>query len=427
MDNELLKNIILSLDRASYLQFYRELLRQRLADCDKVDFHPLEKLGRDVFEFQFRNYCSEPFIEQNLSENHYSIVVPLNEHLDLFESLRTDNNLFEREKKIIKEYIKLSLNRLNQHLGKKGKNGEFLMPNIQFISNTSKTLTIEDGINIATYLSNMVVGAVDPFRFWFLHTSVGLPSINVSGEEKESRNALNKILGSTKNQLSISFAEGKISADHFQGQRHLSSGILDFSATPCEPVWINDSPKSEVLKEFEDLLNNNTNELTLEAFLKKYYRDIFGSNYDRIESQIWLRHPEFDFNGKNRKIDLFIRNAIERDWELVELKKAIKTTRTYRDIPVFISEIYSSLEQIKNYNRILQQDSVKRKFAEQGINYYHPELRLVVGNQPEISIEEWRWLKKCNQGQIKISTYDELLREAKLRFAYNQTLINGKV
>ena len=94
----------------------------------------------------------------------------------------------------------------------------------------------------------------------------------------------------------------------------------------------------------------------------------------------------------------------------------MKLSRTYRDVPVFMSEIYFAIQQIKNYKKILSQDLVKEKLSLEGIEYYHPELRLVIGSKPDISIDQWRWLKSTNENNLKIMTYDDLLAEMRIRF-----------
>lgn len=136
--------------------------------------------------------------------------------------------------------------------------------------------------------------------------------------------------------------------------------------------------------------------------------------YDKIETQIWLKFPELDINNKNRRLDVFLRNAITHDWELMELKKAdIKLTKTVRDIPVFVNAVHEGIQQIRNYKRILNQDNVKKIFASQGIEYYEPEYRLVIGRNPDIPLEQWRHLKKSNENGLKIITYDEIIDSLK--------------
>src|SRR5262249_31267329 len=145
------------------------------------------------------------------------------------------------------------------------------------------------------------------------------------------------------------------------------------------------------------------------------YLDIFGSKYDRIENQIWLRFPELDITGKERRLDIFLRNSIANDWELYEIKRVIPLTSSYRDIPVIAKEILFAIQQTKNYERILSQQEVKDKFAREGIEYCEPLLNVVVGRTPQITHEQWRWLKASNSEKVRILTFDDLLGEMKSR------------
>jgi hypothetical protein len=178
-----------------------------------------------------------------------------------------------------------------------------------------------------------------------------------------------------------------------------------------------------LVKEFEQLLSCNPREAKLEAFLKKYFKEIF-EGYDRIETQVWLKFPDLDIGNKNRRLDVFLRNTASHDWELFELKKAIQLTHTYQDIPVFVNAVYLGIEQIRNYKRILSQDKVKKMFALQGIEYYEPEYRLLIGRNPDIPINQWRNLKKSHENDLKIFTYDDILNGMRDRYITQNQFFN---
>jgi hypothetical protein len=223
----------------------------------------------------------------------------------------------------------------------------------------------------------------------------------------------------------LSFTNGICNVDAFNSDKYITKGVLNSYNNPIETIYIaNSITKSEIIKEFEFLINSNVNELKLETFLTQYYKEIFGDKYDRIETQLWLKFPEIDIANKNRRLDIFLRNSIERDWELFELKKTQKLTTTYRDIPVFKSEILHAIQQIRNYEKILNQEKVKVKFAKEGIEYFNPELRLVVGNKPDISIEQWRFLKSTNENGLKIITFEDLISEMKIRYNIHDKYLN---
>jgi hypothetical protein len=183
--------------------------------------------------------------------------------------------------------------------------------------------------------------------------------------------------------------------------------------------------KAQAIIEFEYLLKKNVKEDELEKFLTAHYKEIFGNKYDRIETQLWLKFPEFDIAGKNRRIDIFLRNSIHNDWELFEIKRGIPLTGIYRDVPVIAREVIYAVHQLKNYERILRQKNVIDKFARDGIEYFEPSLNLVIGSAPQISHEQWRWLLASNSERVKIHTFGELINEMRVRLTDKLNFLCG--
>ena len=231
---------------------------------------------------------------------------------------------------------------------------------------------------------------------------------------KDVKQAFSTFLENHSEGLRISLLTEKIMVEQFATERNLTGGVLPKTAFPYETLFVNNKiQKEEVLREFESIINKDTSEATLERFLVAHYRDIFGAKYDRIETQLWLRFPELGMAG-NKRLDIFLRNSVINDWELFEIKRIIKLSGTYRDIPVLAREVSYTIQQTKNYARILSQHKVKKYFAEQGIEYFEPSLNIVVGNKPQISQEDWRWLVSSNK-DVNILTFDNLLNEMRLR------------
>lgn len=204
----------------------------------------------------------------------------------------------------------------------------------------------------------------------------------------------------------------------FCSQKYLDDGLTSLSRMPIEPVVVLNLDKDEILIEFERLINLNAKEDQIEKFLKKYYREVFGFEYDRVETQVWVKLKELCGLEKDRRLDIFLRNSLLQDWELIELKRPKNILSNYRDIDAFSGEVYKAIEQIRFYNRYLQQDRVKRYFSSEGIDYIVPELKLVIGKKPQISMENWRYLLKSNDKDVKILTYDTILEAMKIRFSY---------
>ncbi len=253
--------------------------------------------------------------------------------------------------------------------------------------------------HLQLYVSAFFVGSYDSFL-----------DLNAGG----TREAFQRFLNTYNEGISIRLDQSSASVSKFMTETILG-GVLKESKQPCEPLFADLLQKKEtVLSEFEALIRSETLEDELEEFLVAHFQDIFGTNYDRIETQIWLRLPSLDISQKNRRFDVFLRNSVMNDWDLFEIKRVIPLTRTYRDIPVIKSEVIYAIQQIKNYARLLSQDSVKKKFAKQGIEYYEPSMNLVVGKTPQISHEQWRWLQSSDK-DVKILTYKNLLDQMKLR------------
>ena len=64
---------------------------------------------------------------------------------------------------------------------------------------------------------------------------------------------------------------------------------------------------------------------------------------------------------------------------------------------------------------LLAKDSVRESFVKRGIDYYEPELNLVIGRTPQIPQAQWRWLTTNFRKDIKILTYDNLLDQMRGR------------
>jgi Domain of unknown function (DUF4263) len=216
--------------------------------------------------------------------------------------------------------------------------------------------------------------------------------------------------------IAILLSESAASVNGFVTERCLSSGVLPECKLPYEPALVSYAVrKKAMLTEFESLINSEASEKKLEEFIATHYKDIFGAKYDRVETQLWLRFPQLDVSGKCRRLDIFLRNAVVNDWELFEVKRPIKLSKSYRDVPALVGEVLTAVQQTKNYARTLSQDVVKRHFAKEGIVYYEPMLSVVIGRTPQIPLEQWQWLRRSNEDRVRIITFDDLLNELRFR------------
>ena len=224
--------------------------------------------------------------------------------------------------------------------------------------------------------------------------------------------------------ICIELSEETRDISHFSNDKYLLTGVSRASKNLYEPVYIKKYKKDqEILHEFKRLILKNPKEAEIESFIRAHHTEIFGSKYDRIETQLWLKFPELDIGGKERRLDIFLRNCVSNDWELYEVKRPIKLTASYRDCPILAAEVHKAIQQIRNYAKILSQDVVKKTFAKEGIEYYEPLLHLVIGRKPQISNAQWRAILGANKEDVKLITYDDLLEEMKIRIQERFSII----
>ena len=290
----------------------------------------------------------------------------------------------------------------SKYLGDIYLNSIFFVSNLFGIDSSShdnihfpQILNYIEKINLF-YNGNIGIGTLDTFL-----TQNGNETINI----------LYEFINKNIDGISLEITKDLIKVVPFQNQSIICGGIENFQ-TPIETVvttkFINNY---SIFKEFENIINEGS-ENQLEEFISTHYQLFLGNHYDRVETQIWLKFPNIDVSNKERRLDIFARNTLSQDWDLFELKKNMPITKMYRDVPTFTSELSGAISQLRNYQRILQQDKVKKYFAEKGINYYEPSLNLVVGRTPQISTEQWRRI--CSEpSNINVLTYDNLLSQAK--------------
>lgn len=412
-NQKMLRNILSCLNRYAFTKYVFSLYKlddgikdakTREVTPDTIETVDLsETFGTYVFE-QHHNNCPE--------FQSFTGIFIYTEPIDLFYKLSDVDIATPAIVKSIRKYKKMIKQREESWFYP--QDGDFAVPQIAFVTNYSN-IPRDDYDKVLfpkfaklirrwDYEPELLVGSIDSFL-----------ELNEINAEK----AFENFLSDHKDGLTISLTDDKLSIDNFLADKYISDGVLRNSKNPCESVFVETIGKSQILLEFEHLINRNPKESELESFLKKYYQDIFGPDYNRIETQLWLKFPELDISQGDRRLDIFLRNSIEDDWELFEIKKATKLTAGYRGIPVFRNEVQTAIQQLRNYSNILSQDNVKRKLAKEGIEYYVPTLKLVIGRSPNISSAQWRWLKSTNEKDVKIITYDELLKSMKQRYEYH--------
>ena len=273
---------------------------------------------------------------------------------------------------------------------------------LEFAYKEYKKMVSSFGLDKKAYGIDITVGVGSPYSY------VGNAPQNVI-------RAL-KYVESHNEQIAIEYSNGGYEVNKIRQGKYVSCGVGRASGEIYFPCYVNRKADS-ICKKFEQLLNSNASEKLLSDFIIENYKDIFGFQYDKIVTEVCLRFPELDVAGKNRRIDILIHNFVENDWELIELKKKIKLSSTYRGVPVLSYELRGAIEQLKNYYRIMQQDRVREHFLREGIEYYNPTLKLIVGGSKNVSHYQWRQMLSSADG-VHLITYDNLINEMKSRYAY---------
>lgn len=151
--------------------------------------------------------------------------------------------------------------------------------------------------------------------------AVGTYDSFIQSDAERVERTLVKLVNGGPDGISIVATTKGIDVSTHVDEAEISSGLLTKESYPLQTVIQLEASRNDALfREFAELLKSETRENVIEAFLRDNYGLIFGEGYDRIDTQVWLRMPELDISNKARRIDIFLRNAVQRDWELFEVK-----------------------------------------------------------------------------------------------------------
>lgn len=398
MDKELAKRIIERLDRNAFEAFFQELINtsplhgqntERLTDIDSRIYEcPPERFYQSADVFLM---CYSPYM--------------------LFKEFSLDKLDTRELKKLISLYI--SKRTYNHWLPIDGIT-------LYVINNFDSMKIGESDEELLSYYEQEL-NHILPGELYRIGT--GNCNTFASNPQVEIQSVLQKFLSENDEGISISLSDNGVQASQFIIENEFA-GITKSTNSPVQPVLKKLAKQNYILDDFNKLIFSNAKESVLEDFLYEHYQVIFGGKYDTIKTQLWLKFPELDIGKRDRRLDIFMRNALSKDWELFELKRSnVNLTKTSSDVPMFVSAVNDAIAQMKNYKHLLSQDKVKRKLAAEGIEYYYPEINLVIGKKPLISNEQWRRLQTDNQGGFKLITYDGLIKEATQRLADMENLM----
>jgi hypothetical protein len=412
MDGNSLKAQLSRLNRHAYAAFIQELFGSDGQHEGHEGFYPLTQAGEDVF-FQ-------PLLDSYGGSIHRVYLL----HHPALELFHPAYDLNMRDPTLVRQLGRVR----NLYQGRVGYWGmvspclrkDRALKAVGFVTNLS-------GLDEDLYQEMLIPAYQRLKRFCGLKKApilVGSPDSFMDQVPEKTERVFREFIAKHADGLVVRVSEHSARVEEFNNERWLSGGLLAPAAEPYESVFVTSAIQQRaVLEEFQSLLQESPTENRLEEFLVANYRNIFGRKYDRVETQLWLRFPELDINRHDRRLDVFLRNSVINDWELFEIKRPTTLSGTYRDMPIIAREVSAAISQTKNYGRILAQDKVKRHFANRGIEYFEPQLSVVIGRTPQIPHEQWRWLKTSHDNQVKIITYDDLLGELKNRIGERVSLL----
>ncbi len=257
--------------------------------------------------------------------------------------------------------------------------------------------------------------------------SYGIGSIDTFFKEKseEVNSYLRSFFRTSYDGIVLCVGKDHVEARAYFTENILSSGIMHASKLPLESiVTTNIINQFYLIEELNNVINSG-DEHMIEEFIKENYATVLGKQYDRIETQIWLKFPDLDIGNRNRRLDVFAHNSIRDDWELFELKPDLDIITETRGVPTFTKAVYKAITQSKNYYRLLQQDTVKQKLKLEGIEYFEPVISIVMGKAPQLTKEKWQWLLNEHR-DINLLTYDNIIQEMKLNLTDKLQFIDTK-
>lgn len=387
MNTELMRAAVGHLDENGFLEFFKHLIKH---DNKHTGIQHLNKIDARIFETPPERFyqSADAFI---LNYYPYSI----------YREFTLGNLDLSNLKTVILKY----LNERSYPLWRPVDG-----TTIYSINNyDSHLLGITDEELLAFYESSL--SSVVPSSF-----QLGLGNINTYFQHNSEFNGpaiIEKFLKEHEDGICISISADGIQASRFRNEKEFS-GVTPSTHSIIHPTITHLSP-DDILNQFNQLINSDPKESELEDFLYENYQLILGPQYDQIKRQVWLNLPGQDIGGRNRRMDLFIRNAITKDWEIFELKKpTVKLTKTVRDVPVLTSAVVETIAQARNYQKTLSQDAIKRSLSADGIEYYEPVINIVIGKTPNLPTANWRRLLS-QEKDINLLTYDSLVDESKMR------------
>jgi hypothetical protein len=233
--------------------------------------------------------------------------------------------------------------------------------------------------------------------------------------------------------LAFEISNGKIIISPFCNECILSAGITKKSKIPLEPVYLKIHDKKDYKTFTCDFPDNVAKERELQEKLINNITSLMIENYEHIDVQIWLKFPELDKYKKYKRFNVLLRNSVINDEDLFDLALPKSIDNVYegfedliKGYEYIIQETVSALKQLKKCDTKPIHDKIKEMLSQEGIENCEPCVRLVLGKNPQIKKETWKWILSNNEDNLNILSYDKLINEMKNRIDDRSKLLEVK-
>lgn len=170
---------------------------------------------------------------------------------------------------------------------------------------------------------------------------------------------------------------------------------------------------SEILKEFEDLINDpSVKEKDLQYFLEQYPKILTP-----VEGASIIPQPVLHFsNTELWRPDFVVSPTDEDDFKkIIELKlpKEGIYKKTKNHHKKFTASFMDAIFQLKDYGRAFEREETRLKFEKKyGITMFKPDLEIIIGRKWNYDKRENMMMFQREEG-IKVLSWDNLLELAK--------------
>ncbi|MEJ7671701.1 MAG: hypothetical protein WKF59_03100 [Chitinophagaceae bacterium] len=215
----------------------------------------------------------------------YNFIIPFYEPLELFEN--SEHIKFQNNSRILSSLKKYNL-RLQERIDNWNIfiDGEYLIPQIAFVTNAA-------GFNFNFYQEKILPKLDELVRKSGITglTKIGTCDSIVELSFQKTLKVFKEFISGNRD-IVLSVNDNNPIVNHYTSEKYLTGGLLKCVNAPISSAYVQTISKDQILNEFEFLLKDISREREMELFLSKYFKQIFGDHFDKIETQLWLKCPD---------------------------------------------------------------------------------------------------------------------------------------